>query len=274
MLEKIKQTASSIQAIVSFNPEVGIILGSGLGGLVNLIEVVHTIPYQSIENFPVSTVSGHGGNLIFGYLQGKKVVAMQGRFHYYEGYSMQEVTFPVRVMKQLGIKLLIVSNASGGVNPAFHIGDLMLITDHINLLPNPLIGKNDDRIGPRFLNMHQAYSPKLIALAENVAKENNIALQKGIYVGLTGPTYETPAEYRYVRAIGGDCVGMSTVPEVIVARHEGIAVFAFSLISDLGFEDGMEMLSHEEVLAQVKVAEPKTLKLVDKFMEKISLTEL
>ena len=274
MLERIKQTASSIKATVSFNPEIGIILGSGLGGLVNLIDKVKTIPYREIENFPVSTVSGHGGNLIFGYLGGKKVVAMQGRFHYYEGYSMQEVTFPVRVMKQLGIKLLIVSNASGGVNPQFKVGDLMLIKDHINLLPNPLIGKNYDELGPRFPNMHHAYSPKLIELAERLGKENDIPLQKGVYVGLTGPTYETPAEYKFIRAIGGDCVGMSTVPEVIVARHESIAVFAFSLISDLGFEDQLENLSHEEVLTQVKAAEPKTLKLVRKFMEQISLEDL
>ncbi|MFM7661887.1 MAG: purine-nucleoside phosphorylase, partial [Bacteroidota bacterium] len=214
MLEKIKESAAFIQSKTSITPSIGIILGTGLGGLVKEINVIDTISYENIPNFPVSTVESHSGKLIFGELGGKKVVAMQGRFHYYEGYSLQQVTFPVRVMKLLGIERLFVSNASGGVNPEFEVGEIMIQDDHINLFPgNPLIGKNIDELGPRFPDMSDPYDPVMIALAKQIASENNIKVSVGIYAGLTGPTLETPAEYQYVRNIGADAVGMSTVPE-------------------------------------------------------------
>ncbi|MBO7566549.1 MAG: purine-nucleoside phosphorylase, partial [Bacteroidales bacterium] len=235
MLQKIKETTGYIRQCVNFEPEIGIILGTGLGNLANDIEVVKTVPYKEIPNFPVSTVQGHKGQLVFGYLGGKKVVAMQGRFHYYEGYTMQQVTFPVRVMNALGIKLLIVSNASGGMNPTFKTGDIMVITDHINHFgTNPLIGPNIDELGPRFPEMSEAYDHRYIKLAFEVAEECNIHLQRGVYIGVTGPTFETPAEYRFFHIAGADAVGMSTVPEVIVARHSGLPVFALSVITDLG----------------------------------------
>ena len=258
MLEKILETVDFIKSKTNgFEPEVGIVLGSGLGGLVNVIDTQYSIPYAEIPNFPVSTVAGHQGKLILGTLSGRKVVAMQGRFHYYEGYSTKEVTFPIRVLKYLGIKLLVLSNASGGINPDFRVSDIMIITDHINLLPNPLIGKNDDRIGTRFPEMSEAYNKKAIALADKIAAELNIKVQHGVYVGDTGPTYETPAEYNYYRVIGGDCVGMSTVPEVIMARHCGLPVFAMSIITDLGGKDIAVQVTHEEVINAANVAEPK-----------------
>lgn len=258
MLQLITETADFLKSKTGLTPETGIILGTGLGGLVHEIAIEHSIEYKEIPNFPVSTVEGHSGRLIFGKLGGKNVVAMQGRFHFYEGYDMKQVTFPVRVMKYLGIKQLFVSNASGGVNPAFEVGDLMVITDHINLFPtNPLIGKNEAALGPRFPDMSDAYNPDFIAKAEAIAQKNNINVQKGVYVGLSGPTFETPAEYKYIRIIGGDAVGMSTVPEVIVARHMGIPVFAMSIITDMGVEGRIEKVTHEEVQKVAQIAEKK-----------------
>ncbi|MBI5541185.1 MAG: purine-nucleoside phosphorylase [Bacteroidia bacterium] len=256
MLEKINQSAQFIQGKVDSIPEVGIILGTGLGGLVREIEISYVLEYQNIPNFPVSTVEGHQGKLIFGTLSGKKVVAMQGRFHYYEGYNMQEVTFPVRVMKKLGIKNLIVSNASGGVNPDFEIGDLMIINDHINLIPNPLIGKHNPEFGARFPDMSETYDLNLIAKAEAIAKRNNIKVQKGVYTGVTGPTLETLAEYKYFRVIGSDAVGMSTVPEVIVAHQMGIPCFAISIITDLGVPGKIVKVTHADVQNVAEKAEP------------------
>ncbi len=258
MLEQIKSTAAYIQSKISMTPEVGIILGTGLGGLVQEINIKHTIPYEEIPNFPVSTVEGHSGKLIFGELGGKNVVAMQGRFHYYEGYTLQQVTFPVRVMKFIGVKNLFVSNASGGVNPDFEIGDLMIINDHINFFPsNPLIGKNNKELGPRFPDMSEAYSKTIIAKAKKVAAANNIKVQEGVYLGLSGPTFETPAEYNMVRVLGADAVGMSTVPEVIVARHMDMPCFAMSIITDLGVPGKIVEVTHEEVQHVAAQAEKK-----------------
>ena len=257
MLQTIKESATFLKEKTNYNPKVGIILGTGLGGLVAEIEIEHSISYEDIPNFPISTVEGHSGRLIFGRLGGKQVVAMQGRFHFYEGYSMQKVTFPVRVMKFIGIKSLIVSNASGGVNPDYEVGDLMILSDHINLIPNPLIGANIAELGPRFPDMSESYCKDLIAKAENIAEANNLPVKKGIYVALTGPTLETPAEYTHMRIIGGDTVGMSTAPEVIVARHMGIPCFAMSVITDLGVPGKIQKVSHEEIQKVAEIAEPK-----------------
>ena len=257
MLKKIKESAEFLQKRTNCNPQVGIILGTGLGGLVNEIEIEDFISYEDIPNFPLSTVEGHSGRLIFGNLGGKQVVAMQGRFHFYEGYTMDKVTFPVRVMKLLGIKNLIVSNASGGVNPSYEVGDLMILSDHINLIPNPLIGQNIAELGPRFPDMSKTYCTTLIAKAETIAKAYNLPVQKGVYIALTGPTLETPAEYKYMRIIGGDTVGMSTAPEVIVARHMDIPCFAMSVITDLGVPGKIKKVTHEEIQAVSEVAEPK-----------------
>ena len=258
MLEQIKETANFIANITGNDCEVGIILGTGLGELANEIEVQHSFNYEDIPHFPVSTVQGHSGKLIIGILGGKKVVALQGRFHYYEGYSMNEVVFPVRVMKFLGIKLLIVSNASGGVNPEFEIGEIMIMDDHINLFgDNPLIGKNMDELGPRFPDMSEPYSKRLIAKAHEIAKSNGIKVAQGSYAGLSGPTLETPAEYKYIRNIGADTVGMSTVPEVIAARHMGITCFGFSIITDLGVPGKIIEMTHEIVQEVAKTATPK-----------------
>lgn len=269
MLEKINQSVTFIREKTNFNPEIGIILGTGLGGLVNEINIEHSLNYQDIPHFPISTVEGHQGRLIFGILAGKKVIAMQGRFHYYEGYSMQEVTFPVRVMKFLGIKQLIVSNASGGVNPDFEIGDIMIITDHINLMPNPLIGKNYDELGPRFPDMSDAYDKNLIAKAESIARNLGIKVQKGTYVGVTGPTLETPSEYVYFRKIGGDTVGMSTVPEIIIARHMHLPCFAISIITDLGVPGKIVKVTHEEVQQIASQSEPKMTQIIKKLVGEI-----
>src|SRR6056297_2082863 len=266
MLETIKNTASFIQNKTNFIPEVGIILGTGLGGLVKDIEIKHTLDYENIPDFPVSTVEGHHGRLIFGTLGNKKIIAMQGRFHYYEGYNMQQVTYPVRVMKQLGIKTLIVSNASGGVNPDFEVEDLMIMNDHINLLPNPLIGKNLDALGNRIVDMSEPYDPDMIRKAEEIATENNIRIQKGCYVATSGPTLETPKEYQYFRVIGGDAVGMSTVPEVIVARHMDLPVFAVSVITDLGVPGKIEKISHEDVQRAAEQVKPKLTALIEKLI--------
>jgi purine-nucleoside phosphorylase len=270
MLEQIKSTAAYIQNKISFTPEVGIILGTGLGGLVHEINIKHTIPYEEIPNFPVSTVEGHSGKLIFGELGGKNVVAMQGRFHYYEGYTLQQVTFPVRVMKMLGIKNLFLSNASGGVNPDFEIGDLMIINDHINHFPsNPLIGPNLKELGPRFPDMSEAYNKKHIAAAKKIAAKNSIKVQEGVYLGLSGPTFETPAEYRMVRTLGADAVGMSTVPEVIVARHMDLPCFAISIITDLGVPGKIVEVTHEEVQEVASHAEKKMTAIIKEMMAEI-----
>jgi purine-nucleoside phosphorylase len=258
MLEQFKESAEFIQSRTKVKPTIGIILGTGLGGLVNEIKVIDEIPYEQIPNFPVSTVESHSGKLIFGELGGKQVVAMQGRFHYYEGYSLQQVTFPVRVMKFLGIERLFVSNASGGVNPEFEVGEIMIQNDHINLFPgNPLIGKNLDELGPRFPDMSEPYDHAMIELALQIAKENNIKVSVGTYAGLTGPTLETPAEYQYVRNIGADAVGMSTVPEVIVARHMEIPCFAISIITDLGVKGKIQKVSLQDVIEVASRQEPK-----------------
>lgn len=258
MIEKIKETAAYIASKVQVLPKTSIILGTGLGELVNHITDKTEIPYTEIPNFPVSTVEGHQGKLIFGKLGKKDVMAMQGRFHFYEGYDMKQVTFPVRVMKELGIEHLFVSNAAGGMNPDFAIGDIMIIRDHINLFPeHPLHGRNYNELGVRFPDMSEAYSHRLIDKAIEIAGKNGIKVQQGVYVGTQGPTFETPAEYRYFRIIGGDAVGMSTVPEVIVARHAGIEVFAVSVITDLGVEGIVEKCSHEDVQKAAAAAQPK-----------------
>lgn len=269
-MEKIKETASYIQQRIKNIPQVGIILGTGLGGLVNEIKTEISIPYSEIPNFPVSTVQGHGGNLIFGTLGGKNVVAMQGRFHYYEGYTMQELVFPVRVMKQLGIQMLVVSNAAGGLDPAFQVGDIMIIRDHINIFPsNPLMGPNNEELGTRFPDMSDAYAPEFIALAGDIAKELGIKVQQGVYTAVTGPCFETPAECRLVRKLGADAVGMSTIPEVIAARHMSLKVFAVSIITDMAVEGTMEEISHEEVIKAANSAEPKMTKLLLELLNRI-----
>lgn len=262
--EMINETVKFIRKKTNFKPQIGIILGTGLGKLVDCIKIETSIPYSKLPNFAVSTVESHEGKLIFGELAGKKIVAMQGRFHYYERYSMFEVTFPVRVMKALGCKILIVSNACGGVNPLFERGDVMLITDHINLFPeNPLRGKNDESIGPRFPDMYNTYDKDLQKLAERVALEQKISLKKGVYVGLQGPCFETSAEYRMLRTIGGDAVGMSTIPEVIVARHSGLKVLGISIVTDLCLPDAPEPVSHTIVIEAANKAEPKLTKLIE-----------
>jgi purine-nucleoside phosphorylase len=258
MWEQVQETVSFIKEKTNFTPEYGVILGSGLGSFTDDIQIEFTLPYTEIPNFPVSTVQGHKGALVFGTIGSKKVVAMQGRFHFYEGYSMKEVTFPVRVMKYLGVEKLIVSNASGGVNSNYNVGDIVLIKDHVNMMPeHPLRGKNDERFGPRFVNMSEPYSKKMILKAKEVAENLNIKVQDGIYLGLQGPTFETLAEYKMVKNIGADCVGMSTVPEVIVARHMEMETFGLSVITDMGDEDSIETISHDEVLEAAKTAEPK-----------------
>lgn len=270
MLDRIKETTDFIQRKIKMKPEVGIILGTGLGGLVKEIEVKHVLSYESIPNFPVSTVEGHSGKLIFGTLNKKPVVAMQGRFHYYEGYTMQQVTFPVRVMKFLGIQRLIVSNASGGVNPEFEIGDLMIITDHINLMPdNPLMGKHIAQFGSRFPDMSEPYEKTTIKKAVELAKKHRIRLQKGVYAAVTGPCFETPAEYVRIRNAGADVVGMSTVPEVIVARQMNIPCFAISIITDLGVPGKIVEVSHDDVVKVATEAEKKMTLIIRELMAKI-----
>lgn len=247
-----------MKKIGDFVPEIGIILGTGLGGLVDDIEIEHKLMYSNIPNFPISTLEFHSGRLIFGTLSGKKVVAMQGRLHYYEGYDMKQITFPIRVMKMLGIERLFVSNASGSLNPEIKTGDLMIIRDHINLQPdNPLRGRNYDELGPRFPDMSQPYDPDMISMGMEIAGKNSIRCHKGVYVSVTGPNLETSSEYKYLRIIGGDAVGMSTVPEVIVARHMGLPVFAISVLTDEGFHDVLKPVSLEEIINVATEAEPK-----------------
>ncbi|WP_407428929.1 purine-nucleoside phosphorylase [Arcticibacter sp.] len=259
MLANIYNTTEYIKKrIGDFEPEIGIILGTGLGGLVSDIEVLHKLMYSNIPDFPISTVEFHSGRLIFGMLNGKKVVAMQGRLHYYEGYDMKQITFPVRVMKMLGIKRLFVSNASGSLNQDIKKGDIMIIEDHINLVSeNPLRGRNWVDLGPRFPDMNEPYDREMIAKGMEIAAAHNISCHKGVYVSVPGPNLETKAEYKYLRIIGGDAVGMSTVPEVIVARHMGLPVFAVSVITDEGFLEALEPVSLEEIVRVAQEAEPK-----------------
>lgn len=270
MLEQFNESVAFIQSKTTIKPTIGIILGTGLGGLVKEIEVIDEISYADIPHFPVSTVESHSGKLIFGKLGGKDVVAMQGRFHYYEGYDFKQVTYPVRVMRLLGIERLLVSNASGGVNPDFIVGEIMILNDHINFFPgNPLIGKNIDEFGPRFPDMSEPYDPTMIQLAKDIANENEIRIAEGTYLGLTGPTLETPAEYRFVRIIGADAVGMSTVPEVLAARHMEIPVFAISIITDLGVPGKIKKVSLEEVIEVASRQEPKMTLILKELISRI-----
>lgn len=257
MMAEINEAVDFIKKSYGDKPAVGIVLGSGMGSFTDEIKIEKEIAYGDIPHFPVSTVEGHKGKLVFGEIAGKKVVCMAGRFHYYEGYSAEQVVFPIRVMKFLGIETLLLSNAAGGVNPAFKVGDMMIITDHISqLTPNPLIGKNYKELGPRFPDMSEPYKRQLIKKAKNIAAEKNIKLQEGVYVAVTGPTFETPAEYRMILAIGGDVVGMSTVQEVITAVHMGLPVFAMSVITDVAIREDEHAVTHEEVLEAAKNAEP------------------
>lgn len=268
--QKITEAKNYITSQVDFEPKVGIILGTGLGSLADGIDIVGTVDYSDIPNFPVSTVESHAGRLIFGHLRGKPVVAMQGRFHFYEGYTLQKVTFPVRVLKALGIETLIVSNACGGLNPLFNKKDIMIITDHINFLGhNPLIGPNDDSLGDRFPDLYNCYDKELVKLAEAVALEQKLPVQKGVYVAVSGPNLETGAEYRFLRIIGADVVGMSTVPEVLAARHQGTKVMAFSIITDMGLPDALKPCSLDDVIGAAKVAEPKLRELIAGCVEKL-----
>lgn len=263
MLAKIKETADFIRNIIQEEPDFAIVLGSGLGALKNEVQAIHTLKYEGIPNFPQTTVAGHGGELIYGMLEGKKVLMMSGRFHYYEGHDIQTVVFPFRVFHFLGIKNLIVSNACGGVNPDFKVADVMIINDHINMMPeHPLRGKNLDELGPRFVDMSEPYNKDMIYTASIVAKNLGITAHQGCYVALQGPTFETPAEYGMIKAIGGDAVGMSTVPEVIVAKHQGMDCFGISIITDVGGPDIAYSVSHEEVLAAADKAMPNVIKIV------------
>jgi len=270
LIQKINDTLKVIRKYAPDNYPVGIILGTGLGGLVKEINIEHQIDYADLPHFPLSTVESHHGKLIFGTINGQKVVAMQGRFHYYEGYTMQQITYPVRVMKFLGVKTLVVSNACGGMNPEYRKGDLMLMSDHINLLgDNPLIGKNEDELGPRFPDMSEAYSLELIKLAEDVAKENIIKVHKGVYVAVPGPNLETKAEYTFLREIGADVVGMSTIPENIVANHMGMKVLGMSIITDECFPETLKPVNVEEIIAAAMKAEPKITLIMKEVIKRI-----
>jgi purine-nucleoside phosphorylase len=258
MVKEINEAVRFIQSKCSTRPLVGIVLGSGLGSFADEIQVECEIEYSDIPHFPVSTVEGHSGKLIFGNLSGKKVVAMAGRFHYYEGYTTKEVVFPIRVLKFLGIKTLLISNAAGAINSSFKVGDLMIIKDHISMLTiNPLLGKNVDEFGERFPDMSEPYKNYLIENAKKIALENRIEIKEGVYVGVTGPTFETRAEYKMLNILGGDAVGMSTVQEVIAAVQLGLPVFAISVITDIGIREEENTITHEEVLQAAKDAEPK-----------------
>ncbi len=268
--EKIQETLSVIRSKTKNDFPVGIILGTGLGGLVKEIKIDHEIDYAELPHFPLSTVESHHGKLILGSIGNKKVVAMQGRFHYYEGYTMQQITYPVRVMKFLGVTNLLVSNACGGMNPIYKRGDLMLMVDHINLLgDNPLIGKNEDELGPRFPDMSEPYSYHLINIAEEVALDNKIKIQKGVYVAVPGPNLETKAEYRFLRAIGADVVGMSTIPENIVANHMGMKVLGMSIITDECFPDSLKPVNVQEIIAAAMAAEPKMTLIMKEVIKRI-----
>lgn len=271
ILERINATVKFIKSVVNFTPEIGIVLGSGLGNFSNEIEVIKELLYEEIPNFPQVTVKGHSGKLIFGKVNGKNVVALSGRFHYYEGYKMEDVVFPVRLMKFLGCHSVIISNASGGIKPGQEVGDIMIIKDHINLQPeHPLRGKNIEELGPRFPDMLNAYHADYIKIAEKVATANNINCHKGVYVGVQGPTFETPAEYKAFHIMGGDAVGMSTVPEVIAARHCGLKVFGISVISDCGYPpEAMADISHDMVLTAASNAEPKMTVIIKGLLKEI-----
>ncbi|ASK30698.1 purine-nucleoside phosphorylase [Chryseobacterium sp. T16E-39] len=263
MLEKIKETASFIKNIIQDTPDFAIVLGSGLGKLQDEVQPIHVLEYKDIPNFPQTTVVGHGGQLIYGTLEGKKILMMSGRFHYYEGYSMETVVFPIRVFHVLGIKNLLLSNASGGVNSNYQVADIVILKDHINMMPeHPLRGRNIEELGPRFVDMSEPYHKKMIAIAEKAATENNIKIHQGIYLGLQGPTFETPAEYGMIKAMGADMVGMSTIPEVIVAKHMDMDVFCISVITDLGGPDISFAVSHEEVLNAANKAMPNVITVV------------
>jgi purine-nucleoside phosphorylase len=257
-MKELKETVKFLQKEYKQVPQVGIVLGSGLGNFVDEIDVEAEVAYSDIPNFPVSTVEGHKGKLIFGKLGGKTVVAMAGRFHFYEGYQAQEVVYPIRVMKLLGVQTLLLSNAAGGVNPAFNVGDIMIIKDHVSFFtPNPLIGKNIEEFGPRFPDMSEPYKKSLIKKAKEIAAKHAFDVHEGVYVAVTGPTFETRAEYKFIHILGGDVVGMSTVQEAIVANHMGMQVFAMSVVTDLGIREEENVITHEEVLAAAKAAEPK-----------------
>ena len=254
---KLKEATDFLKNYTTKNPTVGVVLGSGLGNFTKELEVDKEIEYSNIPHFPIATVEGHTGKLIFGSIAGKPIIAMAGRFHFYEGYSAEEVVFPIRVLQMLGIQTLLISNAAGGVNPQFKVGDLMIITDHISIAAkNPLLGKNDDRIGPRFPDMSEPYKKELIAKAKEIARQQSIIVKEGIYFGVTGPTFETRAEYKMIHFLGGDAVGMSTVQEVIAAVHCGMHVFAMSVITDLGIREEHNIITHKEVLEAAEKAEP------------------
>lgn len=270
LFDKIQSASTFIQQHISEKPDVGIILGSGLGGLTETIAIDHRLSYHNIPYFPQPTVKGHSGELLSGKIKGKSVLAMAGRFHFYEGYSMQEVTFPIRIMKALGVKTLMISNAAGGMNAAFRVGDMMIIRDHINLIPeHPLRGKNDERLGIRFPDMSEPYNKEFIELAMAIGQQQNFRIHTGVYAGVQGPTFETRAEYEYLHKIGADAVGMSTVPEVIVAVHAGLKVFALSVISDLGIREENNPITHEEVLEAAEAATPRMTKLFQEMIGKI-----
>jgi purine-nucleoside phosphorylase len=271
LIEEIKKSEAYLRSVIKGDYNYGVILGSGLGNLTSQMKVHHDIPYGDIPGFPVSTVEGHCGSLIFGEMGGKNIVCMNGRFHYYEGYSMHEVTFPIRVMKFIGVHTLLVSNASGGMNAAFEVGDLMIITDHIYLQPeHPLRGKNYEELGPRFPNMNEPYDHDMIKKGLAIAQANNICCHSGVYVGLQGPTFETPAEYKWLHLMGADAVGMSTTPEVVVARHMDVRVFAISVISDIGYPfDRADHVSHAFVLEKAAEAEPKMTKIIIELLHQI-----
>jgi purine-nucleoside phosphorylase len=270
VIEQLQETTAYINSVYSGRPLVGVVLGSGLGNFAAGIRIEKEIEYSALPNFPVSTVEGHQGKLIFGELGGKTIVAMAGRFHYYEGYSVQDVVFPIRVMKSLGVETLLISNAAGGVDPSFNVGDLMVITDHISLATaNPLLGKNFEALGPRFPDMSEPYSKQLIKKAEKISDDLDIALRSGVYFGVTGPTFETRAEYQMIRILGGDAVGMSTVQEVIAAIHMGMKVFAMSVITDIGIREDDNVITHEEVLLAAKEAEPKLTQIFQRLIEEM-----
>ncbi len=266
-MQRIQESVDYIFSKTGFRPEAGIVLGSGLGGLVKEVAVEHTLAYSEIPHFPVSTVAGHGSKMLLGTLNGVRVAVMQGRFHFYEGYSMQDVVFPIRVLKYMGISRLYLSNASGGMNPNFKVGDLMVIDDHINLMgSNPLIGPNEEQLGPRFPDMSEPYDARMVQLALDIAREKEYVCHKGVYAAVTGPTYETRAEYKFIRIIGADCVGMSTIPEAIAARHMGLPVFAISIITDMGGQEEVQVITHEEVLKVAQAAEVKMTALISELI--------
>jgi len=270
LLERIDKTVDFLRSKIDGEVDIAVVLGTGLGGFANEVSVEIEIPYKEIPNFPVSTVEGHAGSLVVGTLEGVRIIAMKGRFHFYEGYSMEEVVFPIRVFKRFGIHRLLLSNASGGVNPDFRVGDMMVINDHINLFPsNPLIGPNLDELGPRFPDMSEPYDRSFISLINSEASKLGTSIHQGVYAGVSGPCFETPAEYKYLRIIGADAVGMSTVPECIAARHMGMQVAALSVITDLGIEGQVESVSHEEVQAAAAKAEPKVAAVVRSFLRSL-----